>query len=111
MEAAIGAGNLYRSGIRRAILAVLFESDCPLSDTTTFSVASGAMGTFDEEGNYQPRQVIDDDLGMSFADAIEGTMVEVEDGQLVFGSSSRSTRTKCCSTSATRAKASSSPAS
>ncbi|MEP7203228.1 MAG: S1 RNA-binding domain-containing protein, partial [Ilumatobacteraceae bacterium] len=44
------------------------------------------MGTFDEEGNYQPRQVIDDDLGMSFADAIEGTMVEVEDGQLVFGS-------------------------
>ncbi|MEP7115288.1 MAG: 30S ribosomal protein S1, partial [Ilumatobacteraceae bacterium] len=44
------------------------------------------MGTFDEEGNYQPRQVIEDDLGMSFADAIEGTMVEVEDGQLVFGS-------------------------
>src|SRR6476620_10617204 len=44
------------------------------------------MGTFDEEGNYQPRQVVDDDLGMSFADAIEGTMVEVEDGQLVFGS-------------------------
>ena len=86
MEAAIGAGNLYRSGIRRAILAVLFESDCPLSDTTTFSVASGAMGTFDEEGNYQPRQVTEDDLGMSFADAIEGTMVEVEDGQLVFGS-------------------------
>jgi len=86
MEGAIGAGNLYRSGIRRAVLAVLFESDCPLSDTTTFSVASGAMGTFDEEGNYQPRQVIEDDLGMSFADAIEGTMVEVEDGQLVFGS-------------------------
>ena len=44
------------------------------------------MGTFDEEGNYQPRQVTEDDLGMSFADAIEGTMVEVEDGQLVFGS-------------------------
>ena len=86
MEAAIGAGILTRSGIRRAILAVLFESDRPLSDTTTFSVASGAMGTFDEEGNYQPRQVTEDDLGMSFADAIEGTMVEVEDGQLVFGS-------------------------
>ena len=34
--------------------AVLIESDCPLSDTTTFSVASGAMGTFDEEGNYHP---------------------------------------------------------
>jgi small subunit ribosomal protein S1 len=86
MDGAICAGILVRSGIRRTILAVSIESDRPLSDTSTFSVASGAMGTFDEEGNYQPRQVVDDDLGMSFADAIEGTMVEVEDGQLVFGS-------------------------
>src|SRR3954471_8721103 len=86
MDGAIGAGNLCRSGIRRAILAVPIESDRPLSDTSTFSVASGAMGTFDEEGNYQPRQAVDDDLGRSFADAIEGTIVEVEDGQLVFGS-------------------------
>src|SRR3954470_12203323 len=86
MDGAMGADILCRSGIRRAILAVSIESDRPLSDTSTFSVASGAMGTFDEEGNYQPRQVVDDDLGMSFADAIEGTMVEVEDGQLVFGS-------------------------
>ena len=86
MDGAIGAGILVRSGIRRTHLAVSIESDRPLSDTSTFSVASGAMGTFDEEGNYQPRQVVDDDLGMSFADAIEGTMVEVEDGQLVFGS-------------------------
>ena len=43
------------------------------------------MGTFDEEGNYTPREIIADDLGMSFADAIDGTMVEVEDGQLVNG--------------------------
>ena len=43
------------------------------------------MGSFDEEGNYTPRQITDDDLGMSFADAIEGTMVSVEDGQLVNG--------------------------
>ena len=43
------------------------------------------MGTFDEEGNYTPRQITADDLGMSFADAIDGTMVEVEDGQLVNG--------------------------
>jgi hypothetical protein len=86
MKRAISAGIVSGSGIRRAILVVRYESDCPLSDTTTFSVASGPMGTFDEEGNYQPRQVTEDDLGMSFADAIEGTMVEVEDGQLVFGS-------------------------
>jgi small subunit ribosomal protein S1 len=43
------------------------------------------MGTFDEEGNYTPREISVDDLGMSFADAIDGTMVEVEDGQLVTG--------------------------
>ena len=54
-----------------------------MSDTSTTS--SGAFGTFDEEGNYTPRQVISDDLGMSFADAIAGTLVEVEDGQLVHG--------------------------
>ena len=43
------------------------------------------MGSFDEEGNYTPRQITSDDLGMSFADAIEGTMVSVEDGQMVNG--------------------------
>ena len=43
------------------------------------------MGTFDDEGNYTPRQVTVDDLGMSFADAIAGTLVDVEDGQLVSG--------------------------
>ena len=46
---------------------------------------STGFGTFDEEGNYTPREVAVDDLGMSFADAIDGTMVEVEDGQLVNG--------------------------
>ena len=43
------------------------------------------MGTFDDEGNYTPREVVSDDLGMSFADAIDGTMVTVDDGQLVHG--------------------------
>jgi small subunit ribosomal protein S1 len=43
------------------------------------------MGSFDDEGNYTPRQVTADDLGMSFADAIAGTLVEVEDGQMVAG--------------------------
>jgi hypothetical protein len=42
------------------------------------------MGTFDAEGNYVPRQITENDLVGSFADAIEGTMVEVEDGQVVF---------------------------
>jgi small subunit ribosomal protein S1 len=43
------------------------------------------MGTFDDEGTYTPREIVSDDLGMSFADAIDGTMVTVEDGQLVHG--------------------------
>src|SRR4051812_49880262 len=52
----------------------------PLSDTattspTTFQAESSQpMGTFDDEGNYTPREVVSDDLGMSFADAIDGTM-------------------------------------
>ena len=54
-----------------------------MSDTSTPS--STAFVTFVEEGNYPPRQVVSDDLGMSFADAIAGTLVEVEDGQLVHG--------------------------
>ncbi len=43
------------------------------------------MGTFDAEGVYTPRPVIEDDLDGHFADAIDGTMVSVEDGQLVEG--------------------------
>jgi small subunit ribosomal protein S1 len=43
-------------------------------------------GTFDEEGNYVPRQVTEDDLGsMSLEDAISGTIVEFEDGDIVQG--------------------------
>ena len=43
------------------------------------------MGTFDAEGNYTPRQITERDLSTSFADAIEGTLVELKDGQLVKG--------------------------
>lgn len=58
----------------------------PLSDNQTSSDSTASqMGTFDEEGNYTPREVVSDDLGMSFADAIDGTMVTVEDGQMVNG--------------------------
>ena len=54
-----------------------------MSDTSL--APSSAFGTFDEEGNYTPRQVTSNDLGMSFEEAISGTLVEVEDGQLVNG--------------------------
>ena len=52
-----------------------------MSDTT---ITPSSMGTFDEDGNYT-REISVDDLGMSFADAIDGTMVEVDDGQIVTG--------------------------
>ena len=57
-----------------------------MSDTITAAPSSNSnFGTFDEEGNYTPREVVSNDLGMSFADAIAGTIVEVEDGQVVNG--------------------------
>ena len=42
------------------------------------------MGTFNDEGVYTPRQITSNDVG-SFADLIDGTMVTVEEGQLVEG--------------------------
>jgi small subunit ribosomal protein S1 len=65
-----------------------------LSDDTTstyepnpeaIDAPSSAMGTFADDGTYTPRQITADDLGGSFEDAIDGTMVSVEDGQLVEG--------------------------
>ncbi len=44
------------------------------------------FGTFDEAGEYVPRQVVADDLaGMSFEDAISSTIVEFDDGDIVSG--------------------------
>jgi small subunit ribosomal protein S1 len=44
------------------------------------------MGTFDEQGTYIPRSVTEDDLGgASLEDAMAGTIVEFDDGDLVEG--------------------------
>jgi small subunit ribosomal protein S1 len=60
-----------------------------MSDSTEVSAppsAASRMGTFDEAGEYTPRQVVDDDLGgMSLEDAIAGTIVEFDDGDIVQG--------------------------
>ena len=42
------------------------------------------MGTFNEAGEYTPREITSNDVG-SFADFIDDTMVTVEEGQLVEG--------------------------
>ena len=56
-----------------------------LSDITASAPDDTPFGTFDDEGNYLPRQIVEDDLGQSFEDAIAGTLVDVEDGQIVNG--------------------------
>ena len=69
-------------------------SDQPTTDPTldpqpaggTVTVDDGAFGSFDEQGNYIPRQVVENDLGAtSLDDAYASSMVDVEDGQLVEG--------------------------
>jgi small subunit ribosomal protein S1 len=50
------------------------------------------MGTFDKDGNYTPRQVVERDLSQPFAEAIGNTMVELKEGQLVTGTVVRITR-------------------
>src|SRR3954453_17013061 len=47
------------------------------------TASATGMGTFDDAGEYTPRQVTDNDLGgMSLEDAIAGTIVEFEDGDI-----------------------------
>ena len=75
-----------------------------MSDQTTTPTE---FGTFDSEGNYIPRQITENDVADAELDAAySASMVTVEDGQLVEGSSSRSTATRCCSTSGTRPRVS-----
>src|ERR1700724_3455154 len=51
-----------------------------------YAPAPEGMGTIDEAGEYTPRQVVADDLdGMSLEDAIAGTIVEFDDGDIVQG--------------------------
>src|SRR5690606_17240312 len=38
-----------------------------------------------EVAGYTPRQIVEDDLSGGFAEAIDATMVQVEDGELVRG--------------------------
>ena len=50
------------------------------------ALSDEAMGSFDEEGVYQPRAIVEDDLsGQSLEDLMAGTIVEFDDGDLVEG--------------------------
>ncbi len=51
------------------------------------TLSQEAMGTFDKDGNYVPRQIIEDDLAApELESAMVTTIVEFEDGDLVKGS-------------------------
>src|ERR1700724_3684061 len=51
-----------------------------------YAPAPEGMGTIDDAGVYTPRQVTADDLdGMTLEDAISGTIVEFDDGDIVTG--------------------------
>ena len=61
-----------------------------MTDPTTAIIAplegsNDEMGTFDEQGEYTPRQVTANDLDISFDDAIAGTIVNFNDGDIVKG--------------------------
>ena len=61
-------------------------SDTHVVPDGTTLLSPEAMGTFDENGVYIPRSVTEDDLGgASLEDAMAGTIVEFEDGDLVEG--------------------------
>ena len=64
-------------------------SDAPTSSATAVAEPPAAdeslFGTFDAEGNYHPREIVENDLGAGLDDAYSATMVEVKDGQLVSG--------------------------
>ena len=52
----------------------------------TVTLSPEAMGTFDKDGKYIPRQIVADDLqGPELENAMVTTIVEFEDGDLVAG--------------------------
>jgi small subunit ribosomal protein S1 len=56
-----------------------------MTDVIT-SLSPEAMGSFDAEGNYVPRQIVADDLtGSDLDEAMVSTIVEFDDGDLVEG--------------------------
>jgi len=58
---------------------IVYREQILVSDTTEF-------GSFNDAGEYIPRTVVENDLGAtSFADAIDSTIVEFDDGDLVSG--------------------------
>jgi small subunit ribosomal protein S1 len=70
----------------KEVLIHMSDLHPPTSAPAAQQAGFSEMGTFDETGAYTPRQVVSDDLdGTSFEDAIAGTIVEFDDGDIVSG--------------------------
>ncbi len=55
-------------------------------DRSAALLSDDTMGSFDKDGNYVPRPITEDDLGgASLEDAMAGTIVEFDDGDIVEG--------------------------
>jgi small subunit ribosomal protein S1 len=55
-------------------------------EQTTALLSNEAMGHFEPDGHYVPRQITEDDLGAgSLEEAMAGTIVEFDDGDIVEG--------------------------
>src|SRR5208282_4775176 len=64
--------------------AVLTDERPPL--ITDVRLSDEHMGSFDEEGNYVPRTITEDDLAdQELEDVMAGTIVEFEDGDVIEG--------------------------
>jgi small subunit ribosomal protein S1 len=56
-----------------------------LSDPTSTATTESPFGTFDDDGAYHPRAIVEDDIGAGLESAYDSTLVTVEDGQIVEG--------------------------
>ena len=68
-----------------------------MTDTSPTELIEGPseMGTFDDEGNYTPREIVSDGYDDDALEAAyESTMVSVEDGQLVWVYAGTETRSR-----------------
>ena len=57
-----------------------------MSEGRTSLLSPEAMGSFDAEGNYTPRTIVDDDLGdADLEQAMGDSIIEFDDGDVIMG--------------------------
>src|SRR6202020_2557566 len=64
-----------------------------MADARTSLLSPEAMGTFDAEGNYIPRTIVDDDLGdADLEKAMGDSIIEFDDGDVIEGTAAKIAR-------------------